>query len=60
MTIMGKATDKAKQVKGAVKETAGRLTGNPKREAQGHIEKLEAKARESVAKVRKHRRKHGE
>ncbi|MEU1824984.1 CsbD family protein [Streptomyces abikoensis] len=50
---MGKAKGKSKQVKGTLKETAGRVTGDPKQEARGHIEKLEGKAQEAAAKVRK-------
>ncbi|MDT0448508.1 CsbD family protein [Streptomyces hesseae] len=50
---MGKAKAKAKQVKGSLKETTGRLTGDRKQEAKGHIEKLEGKAQEAAAKIRK-------
>ncbi|GHF07048.1 MULTISPECIES: CsbD family protein [Streptomyces] len=53
---MGKAKAKAKQLRGTVQETAGRVTGDPKREARGHVQKLEGKAQEAAAKVKKLRK----
>ncbi|GGP33387.1 CsbD family protein [Streptomyces abikoensis] len=50
---MGKAKGKAKQVKGALKETTGRVTGDPKQEIRGHVEKLEGKAQETAARIKK-------
>ncbi|WP_078870969.1 CsbD family protein [Streptomyces caatingaensis] len=50
---MGKAQHKAKQAKGRLKETAGKLTGNPKTEIQGHVEQVEAKARQKAEESRK-------
>ncbi|MFF4737021.1 CsbD family protein [Streptomyces sp. NPDC001262] len=50
---MGKAKAKAKQLKGTMQETAGRVTGDPKREARGHAEKLAGKAQEAASKVKK-------
>ncbi|MFF7725459.1 CsbD family protein [Streptomyces sp. NPDC008001] len=53
---MGRARAKAKQAKGAVKETLGQVARDPKREVEGHVEKLEGKAQDAAAAAK--RRKH--
>ena len=44
---------KAHEVKGAVKETAGKVIGNPKLEAEGHDEKIAGKVQKKVGQVEK-------
>ena len=41
------------QVKGTVKEIAGKLSDNPKLEAQGTSEKIAGKVQEKVGQVKK-------
>lgn len=41
------------QVKGAVKELAGKITDNPKLEARGKVEKAGGKVQEKIGKVKK-------
>ena len=42
---------KAHEVKGAVKESAGRVTSNPELEAEGHHEKVAGKIQEKIGQV---------
>ncbi|MEU8540654.1 CsbD family protein [Streptomyces sp. NPDC048717] len=46
---MGKAKGKAKQAKGAMKETMGKASGDTGTEVRGHVEKLAGKAEEAAA-----------
>ncbi|GHF07197.1 MULTISPECIES: CsbD family protein [Streptomyces] len=64
---MSRGRAKAKQAKGAVKETIGQVTDNPEREVEGFAEKLEGKAKAQAQEARKareaasaERRKHAE
>ena len=41
------------EVKGAVKEAAGKITDNPKLEAKGKVEKIAGKAQGKVGEVKK-------
>ncbi len=41
------------QIKGNVKEIAGKLTGKPKLEADGNIEKNAGKVQEKVGEIKK-------
>ncbi len=50
---MGKGKAKAKQVKGQLKETAGRAANDKRLEAEGRAEKMTGKAQEAVAKAKK-------
>ncbi|HEY6585821.1 MAG TPA: CsbD family protein [Candidatus Methanoperedens sp.] len=44
---------KVRKVKGGIKETAGKLTDNPKLEAEGKVEKNVGKAQEKVGQIKK-------
>ncbi len=44
--------DKLNQAKGALKEGAGKLTGDKKTEAEGAVEKVVAKAKDSLEDVK--------
>jgi uncharacterized protein YjbJ (UPF0337 family) len=44
---------KAHEVKGAVKETAGKVIGNPELEAEGHHEKIAGKVQKKIGQVEK-------
>jgi uncharacterized protein YjbJ (UPF0337 family) len=44
---------KAQEVKGAVKETAGKVIGNPELEAEGHHERVAGKIQKKVGEVEK-------
>jgi len=48
-----KAEGKKHQVKGKIKETAGKAVGNEDLEAEGKGEKLEGKVKEKVGDVKK-------
>jgi uncharacterized protein YjbJ (UPF0337 family) len=50
---LDKAEGKLHEVKGAVKETAGKITDNPKLEAEGKVEKLAGKAQVKIGEVKK-------
>ncbi|MFH8786587.1 CsbD family protein [Streptomyces roseoverticillatus] len=50
---MGKGKAKAKQVKGKLKETAGRAADDKRLEAEGRAEKLTGKVQESAEKAKK-------
>ncbi|KAF0216325.1 MAG: CsbD family [Geobacteraceae bacterium] len=41
------------ELKGKVKEVAGKLTDNPKLEAEGTVEKIAGKVQEKVGQVKK-------
>ena len=41
------------EAKGKVKQTAGKLTDNPKLEAKGKVEKIAGKAQEKLGQVKK-------
>ncbi|MCS4245648.1 uncharacterized protein YjbJ (UPF0337 family) [Rhizobium sp. BIGb0125] len=42
----------ARQTKGAIKEAAGRITGNDKLQAEGKAEKLAGEAQEKLGKTK--------
>ena len=44
---------KAHEIKGAVKETIGHLTGNTHLEAEGQVEKLDGKIQKKVGEIKK-------
>jgi uncharacterized protein YjbJ (UPF0337 family) len=44
---------KAHQIKGEIKETAGKLLDNPKMEAEGTAEKVVGKVQEKAGQVKK-------
>jgi uncharacterized protein YjbJ (UPF0337 family) len=44
---------KAHELKGAVKETAGKVIGNSELEAEGHDERVAGKVQEKVGEVEK-------
>jgi uncharacterized protein YjbJ (UPF0337 family) len=44
---------KAHEVKGALKETAGKVIGNPKLESEGHGERVAGKIQKKVGEVEK-------
>jgi len=46
------------EIKGAVKEVAGKVTGNPAREAAGNVEKNAGKVQKEVGKAADKSRKH--
>lgn len=46
------------QIKGGVKEAAGKVTGNPAREAAGNIEKNAGKVQKEIGKANEEARKH--
>lgn len=52
-SLKDKAEGALHQVKGKVKEVAGKLTDNPKLEAEGTVEKLAGKAQGKVGDVKK-------
>ena len=52
-SIRDKAEGALHQVKGTVKEVAGKLAKNPKLEAAGTIEKVAGKAQGKVGQVKK-------
>lgn len=45
---------KAEQAKGAIKDKAGEIVGNPDLEAEGEAERVAGKTRETVGKVERH------
>jgi uncharacterized protein YjbJ (UPF0337 family) len=53
LSTSDKATGKAHEVKGAIKQTAGELTNNPNLEADGRTEKNAGKVQNFVGKVEK-------
>jgi uncharacterized protein YjbJ (UPF0337 family) len=48
-----KVEGKLHEVKGAVKETAGKITDNPKLEAEGQVEKMAGKAQGKIGEIKK-------
>jgi uncharacterized protein YjbJ (UPF0337 family) len=52
-SIRDKAEGALHQVKGSVKEVAGKLSHNPKLEAEGTIEKVAGKAQGKVGQIKK-------
>lgn len=48
-----KVEGKFHEVKGAVKEAAGKITDNPKLEAKGKVEKIAGKAQGKVGEIKK-------
>jgi uncharacterized protein YjbJ (UPF0337 family) len=44
---------KAHQVKGAIKETAGKVISNPRLEAKGHHERVAGKVQKKIGQVEK-------
>jgi uncharacterized protein YjbJ (UPF0337 family) len=52
-SIRDKAEGALHQVKGTVKETAGKLSNNRKLEAEGTVEKVAGKAQSKVGEVKK-------
>jgi uncharacterized protein YjbJ (UPF0337 family) len=53
LSTSDKATGKAHEVKGAIKEKAGEFVGNPTLESKGAAEKNAGKAQNFVGKVEK-------
>ena len=51
-SIKDKAEGKFHQVKGSAKELAGKITDNPKLQAEGAGEKIAGKAQEKVGQVK--------
>jgi uncharacterized protein YjbJ (UPF0337 family) len=43
----------AHEVKGAIKATTGKVTGNSKLEAEGHVEKAAGKVQKKIGEVEK-------
>ncbi|MFD7922950.1 CsbD family protein [Streptomyces sp. NPDC059740] len=58
MTAKRKAQAKGAQVQGAMKETAGRMTGNHRMQAEGRAEKAAGKALDAEEKSRSRMRGH--
>ncbi len=52
-SIRDKAEGRFHEAKGKAKEVSGKLTDNPKLEAQGTAEKIAGKAQEKVGQVKK-------
>jgi len=52
-SLRDKAEGTFHEIKGKVKETAGKLTHNPRLEAEGTGEKVAGKAQRSVGQVKK-------
>ncbi|MDX6760924.1 MULTISPECIES: CsbD family protein [Streptomyces] len=52
MSDKEKSRAKAEQVKGKVKETAGRAVGNERLTAEGHAEKTKGNARQAKEKIK--------
>ena len=52
-SIRDKAEGTYHEVKGKVKEMAGKLTDNPKLEAEGTSEKIAGKTQEKIGEVKK-------
>jgi uncharacterized protein YjbJ (UPF0337 family) len=48
-----KTEGKFHQVKGKVKEIAGKLSDNPKVEVEGNVEKIAGKVQEKIGQVKK-------
>jgi uncharacterized protein YjbJ (UPF0337 family) len=44
---------RAQQIKGRMKETVGRLTGNPRQEDEGRADRVAGAAKETVGSVRR-------
>jgi uncharacterized protein YjbJ (UPF0337 family) len=44
---------KVRKIKGGIKETAGKLSDNPRLEAEGKVEKNVGKAQEKVGQIKK-------
>jgi uncharacterized protein YjbJ (UPF0337 family) len=51
-SIRDKAEGTFHEVKGAIKEAAGKLTDNPKLKAEGTVEKIAGKVQEKVGQVK--------
>jgi uncharacterized protein YjbJ (UPF0337 family) len=52
MGTRGKAADKAKEVRGKIKKTAGRAVGNPRLEAEGRADQTEGNLKQAAEKVK--------
>jgi uncharacterized protein YjbJ (UPF0337 family) len=52
-SIRDKAEGAFHEVKGKVKEVAGKLSDNPKLEAEGTVEKMAGKTQERIGEVKK-------
>jgi uncharacterized protein YjbJ (UPF0337 family) len=52
-SIRDKAEGKFHEVKGKVKEVAGKLSDNPNLEAEGIVEKITGKVQEKISQVKK-------
>jgi uncharacterized protein YjbJ (UPF0337 family) len=50
-SIKDEVAGKAHEVKGALKEKAGQVTGNPKVEAEGHQEKIAGKVQKKIGQI---------
>jgi uncharacterized protein YjbJ (UPF0337 family) len=48
-----KAEGTAKNIAGSVKETTGKLIGNPRMEADGKTEKVEGQIQEKIGEIKK-------
>ena len=52
-SIKDELKGKGHELKGAVKETAGKVTNNPKLEAEGHHERVAGKVQKKIGQVEK-------
>ncbi len=52
MATEDKAADKAKEVKGTVKENVGKAAGNPELEAEGKADRVEGNLKQAGEKVK--------
>jgi uncharacterized protein YjbJ (UPF0337 family) len=52
-SIRDKAEGKFHKVKGKIKEVAGKLSDNPKLEAEGTVETITGKVQEKISQVKK-------
>ena len=50
-SIKDEVAGKTHEVKGAIKEAAGRVTGNPKVEADGQQEKIAGKIQKKIGQI---------
>ena len=52
MGTENKAANKAKAAKGKIKKKAGKLVGNPRLEAEGHVDQAEGDLKQAGEKVK--------
>jgi uncharacterized protein YjbJ (UPF0337 family) len=52
-SVKDEVAGKAHEVKGAIKETVGRVTGNPETEAEGQDEKISGKIQKKIGQIEK-------